>query len=710
MGGVRIDGARRGAVAAAVLLLIAACGSSSGAADPYLWLEDWDSPRVQAWVAAENSKTLGVLERDPRHAENLAQAIELGNAPDRLPEPEFQGGMVGNFWRDAEHERGIWRETTITDYETPQPNWSTLLDLDALARAENRNWVWKGASCSPVTRTRCLVFLSEGGEDAVTVREFDRAARGFVAGGFELERGKQFVSWTGDDALLVSREWATGEKTASGYPYVVKRWERGQPLERAVEVLRGDPADGLGTEPVLLDGGKKRLLNLVVRHSSFYQAEFDLVTDDRTVRLALPPDADIKGILGDRVLVSLRQDWTTDGTTFASGSLVSLDADEMISAPDRLRATVVYAPGPRETLRSVLTTRDRLIVTSLHDVRGRAAIYTPEPGGAWSAAPIPLPDNATVEAVAADGRGTTAYLSVTSFLTPTALWRIDTADGRLDMVKNEPAQFDSSRFVVDQLETASPDGTQVPYFIVRGAGMPYDGTNPTILYGYGGFNAAVTPTYDGLLGRLWLERGGVYVIANIRGGGEYGPAWHEAALKTNRQRAFDDFVAVADDLIIRNITTPRHLGIQGGSNGGLLVGVAMTQRPALWNAVDIQVPLLDMVRYEQIAAGASWVGEYGSAANPEERRFLESISPYAQLREGVHYPEAFVWTTTRDDRVGPQHARKFAAKLSDLGNPYLFYEATQGGHGAGANIDEEARTAALEYTYFMRQLLPEQPR
>ncbi|WP_281186263.1 prolyl oligopeptidase family serine peptidase [Nocardia crassostreae] len=558
-----------------------------------------------------------------------------------------------------------------------------------------------------MTRKRCLVFLSEGGEDAVTVREFDRATREFVADGFVLERGKQFVSWTDDDALLVSREWLPGEKTVSGYPYVVKRWERGQSLEQAVEVLRGDPADGLATEPVLLDGGKRRQLNLVVRHSSFYDAQFDLVAEGRTVRLALPPKADLEGLLGDRVLVALRQDWTTGGVTFTSGSLISLNADEMISAPDRLRATVVFAPGPREALQSILTTRDRLVVTSLSEVRGRATVYTPEADGTWSAAPIPSPDNATVGAEDADSRGDTVYLSVTSFLTPTTLWRLNTADGRLDPVKSASSQFDSSRFVVDQLQAGSADGTQVPYFLVRAADMPYDGTNPTILYGYGGFGSSITPTYDGLLGRLWLERGGVYVIANIRGGGEFGPAWHEAALKTNRQRAFDDFTAVAKDLIIRDITTPRHLGIQGGSNGGLLMGVQLTRHPALWNAVDIQVPLLDMVRYEQIAAGASWVGEYGSVNDPEERGFLESISPYAQLRDGVKYPEPFIWTTTEDDRVGPQHARKFAAKLADLGNPYLFYEATQGGHGAGANIDEEAHTAALEYTYFMRQLMSE---
>lgn len=686
-------------------VLVTACGGSATDADPYLWLEELDSPRVNAWVAAENTKTLDVLEKDPSYAGNLAAAVDLGNAPDRLVVPQFQGGAVGNFWQDSTHKRGIWRETTAADFESPQPQWKTVLDVDALAAAEGRNWVWEGMNCAPGAGTRCLVEFSEGGEDAVTVREFDRGTGQFVVDGFVLERSKQNVAWVDDNTLLVSREWNPGEKTTSGYPYIVKRWTRGEPLSDAREIMRGEQSDGLATAPVLLDGGQGIRLSLVLRRPSFYEVQTSLIRDDRPVRLGLPPKADLEGMVGNRVLVSLRQDWTTGGVSFQSGSLVSLDAGEIAADPEHLKATVVYVPGPQETLQQVMTTRDHLVVTSLNDVRGRASVYTPQPGGTWSAAPVPLPENATVAAVDADSRGNTAYLNVTSPVSPSTLWRLDTAAGTASAVKSAPARFDSSRFVVEQLKTTSPDGTQVPYFVVRAADLKYDGTNPTIMYGYGGFASSSTPGYNGLLGRLWLERGGVYVIANIRGGGEYGPAWHEAALKTKRQKAFDDFTAVADDLIARSITTPRHLGIQGGSNGGLLMGVEFTQHPELWNAVDIQVPLLDMVRYEQIAAGASWVGEYGTVADPTERAFLQSISPYAQLRAGVAYPKPFIWTTTKDDRVGPQHARKFAARLSELGDPYFFYEATQGGHGSGANIDERARTSALEYTYFVRQLM-----
>lgn len=698
----------------AVSLIVSAlvgCGGGSqqpeGSAgtDPYLWLEELDSAQVRDWVDAQNSKTLAVLEQDPRYADNLAQAVDLGNAPDRLPTPSVKDGVVGNFWQDPKHPRGIWRETSVPDYESPEPHWKTVLDVDALAKAEGRNWVWKGSHCDPVTRTRCLVELSEGGEDAVTLREFDRTAGQFVAGGFVLERAKQYAAWLDRDTLLVSREWAPGQVTASGYPYIVKRWQRGQPMDQAVEVARGDPADELSTSPLVLDNAEGRQIALVERRPSFFTNEDSVVADGRLVRLALPPKSDVKDMVGNQVLVELKEDWTVDSSTFRAGSLVALDADEMLREPQRLRPTLVYAPGPQDALQGMMTTRDRVIVTSLYDVKGRATVFTRRPDGSWSAQPIDLPDNATVKDVSADPRGDLAYVSVSTMLDPTTLYHVDAPTGRATAVKSSPARFDSSRFVVEQMKATSTDGTPIPYFVVHAADMPYDGTTPTIVWAYGGFGKASTPGYDGLRGRLWLERGGAFVIANIRGGDEYGPAWHEAATKTQRQKSFDDFAAVAGDLIARNITSPRHLGIQGGSNGGLLVGVEFVQHPDLFNAVDMQIPLLDMERYEQIAAGASWVGEYGSMQNSDERAFLESISPYANVQRGVTYPTALIWTTSKDDRVGPQHARKFAARLAEYGIPYLFYEATEGGHGGGTNADERARTAALEYTYFQRQLM-----
>ncbi|MGV9675300.1 prolyl oligopeptidase family serine peptidase [Nocardia sp. NPDC003482] len=689
---------------AVVAIVVAACGDSASAVtDPYQWLEDNDSARVREWVRAENNKTLGVLQQDPRWAGNLAAAQEVGNSPDRLAEPSVIHGEIYNFWQDPDHTRGIWRKTSVADYEAAQPHWVTVLDVDALAAEEGKNWVWRGVDCAPARQTRCLVILSEGGEDAVTAREFDLETARFVPDGFVLPRGKQEVSWFDDDTLLVGREWQPGELTSSGYAYVVKRWERGRPLDAAVEVGRGARED-VSTRPIVLTDGTNRRVALLDRSASFFDHEYRLLADGSPA-LALPAKAELRGMVAGRILIALQQDWAVDGISFPAGTLVALDADALVRDPAHPHPTAVYAPGPADALEDVLTTRDEVVVLSLHDVRGRATVYHPGPDGTWAATPLALPDNATISATAADDHSGLAYLTVTSFLEPPTLWRLDTATNAAAAVKSVPPQFDSTGLVVEQLKATSADGTPIPYFVVHRAEMPYDGSNPTILNAYGGFGASMTPHYGAETGRLWLARGGVFALANIRGGGEFGPAWHDAALTTNRQRAFDDFAAVSRDLADRRITSPRHLGITGASNGGLLMGVAMTQHPELYNAVDIGVPLLDMLRYEHIAAGASWAGEYGSVDDPAQRAFLERISPYQQLRPEVTYPEPFLWTTAKDDRVGPQHARKFAAKLAAQGHPYLFYEGTEGGHGTGANIDESATTTALRFTYFMRRLM-----
>jgi prolyl oligopeptidase len=538
------------------------------------------------------------------------------------------------------------------------------------------------------------------------VREFDLPSGQFVAGGFLLPHGKQTTAWADPDTLLVSREWAPGELTASGYPYIVKAVKRGQPLSSATEVFRGAASDGgYGVTPQTLHDGEGHQALLIIRPLSTFEAETYLVTQAGVKKLDLPLKSQVDDMVAGRLLVQLSEDWTTNGAHFAQGALVSIKLEDATADPTHLKPTLVYAPGPRESIESVAATKSNLMVELYENVRGRAVVYTPTADGGWTHRRLDLPDNASISLVSTDAHSERAFLSVTSFLTPTTLWLANAADGRLAQVKALSPKFDASKDTVDQYEATSKDGTKIPYFIVHPKDMPLNGANPTILYAYGGFQVSMTPSYSGAMGKLWLERGGVYVLANIRGGGEFGPAWHDAGLKTHRQRIYDDFAAVAHDLIARKITSPRRLGIQGGSNGGLLMGVEFTQHPELWHAVDIQVPLLDMLRYEKIAAGSSWVGEYGSVSNPDERAFLASISPYNNLKPGVDYPEPFIWTTTKDDRVGPQHARKFAAKLSAMGKPYLFYEVTEGGHGSGANLREKAHTGALEMTYFIRKLM-----
>ena len=691
---------------AAVLTAAARAQPPSDVNDPYLWLEDAHGARAMTWVNSENAKTLDVLEKDPRYAGLYDDALKIAQAKDRIPTPRIIHGDVYNFWQDADHVRGVWRKTTIADYRAPDPAWTTVLDLDAVAKSENANWFIKGEDCERTQERRCLISLSDGGEDAVTVREFDLASRKFIDDGFVLPHGKQREAWETPDTILVSREWTPGELTPSGYPFIVKRVRRGAPLSSAVEVFRGSASDGgYGVTPMTLVDGAGESISLIDRPLSTFESEKYLVTPTGAVRLALPLKSTPQELLAGRLIVSIEQDWTVAGQSFQKGSLLSMDLSALKARPDRLKPTLIFAPGPREAFDQASATRDALVVTTLDNVRGRAFVYRPTATGSWSREKVTLPDDLALGIVDTDNHSDRAFLGITGFLTPSTVSEFDTRTGALTVVKALPAKFDASRDEIDQFEATSKDGTKIPYFIVHPTTMKLDGANPTILYAYGGFQVSMTPSYSANIGKLWLERGGVYVLANIRGGGEFGPGWHDAGLKTKRQVIYDDFAAVAEDLIARKITSPRRLGIQGGSNGGLLMGVEFTERPDLWRAVDIQVPLLDMLRFEKIAAGASWVGEYGSVSVPTERAFLEKISPYNNLRPGVAYPEPFIWTTTKDDRVGPQHARKFAAKLSAMGYPYMFYEVTEGGHGSGANLIEKAKTTALEMTYFTRKLM-----
>jgi prolyl oligopeptidase len=689
-----------------VLSWLAVAQSALSASDPYLWLEQVNSPRAMNWVRAENAKTVAVLERDPRYPELFQQALAIAQAKDRIPAPSILDGGVFNLWQDAEHVRGIWRRTSFDSYRSAAPQWTTVLDLDELARTEKANWFLRDVTCVEPNERRCLLSLSDGGEDAVTVREFELSTAQFASAGFVLPHGKQRVTWEDEHTLLVSREWNPGELTASGYPFIVKRLARGQTLPQAHEIFRGKATDGgYGVSPIVLMDGAGHRAVLIKRPLTTFEAEHYLVSGEKVSLLALPKKSDIAAFVDNQLIVSLAEAWTAGGKSFAQGSLVAIDWSDASRDPSHLMPVLLYAPGPRESFDRAAATRNSLIVTTFDNVRGRAFVYRRSADGAWSHSRLPLPDNATLDIADTNLHGPQAFLSVTGFLQPTSLWLQDAPGGTPTRIKTLPPRFDASRDVVEQFEVASSDGTKVPYFVVHRRDMALDGNNPTILYAYGGFQISETPSYSGTMGKLWLEKGGVFVLANIRGGGEFGPAWHEAGLKTHRQLIYDDFAAVARDLIARKITTPRHLGIEGGSNGGLLMGVEFTQHPELWNAVDIQVPLLDMLRFEKIAAGTSWVGEYGSVSNPQEAAFLARISPYANLRRDGHYPEAFIWTTTKDDRVGPQHARKFAARLSEYGIPYLFYEVTEGGHGSGANLEEKARTTALEMTYFARKLV-----
>jgi prolyl oligopeptidase len=676
--------------------------------DKYTWLEDINGERPMAWVKAENARTATVLEKDSNFAPLEADALKVLESPDRLPVPEFRNGTIYNTWRDAQHVRGIVRRTTLSDYLSASPKWETVLDYDELGKQDKQSWVGKGMACLAPEEELCLAGLSVGGEDAVTLREFDLKSGKFVDGGFVAPRGKQRVAWLDKDTILIGRDWGPGTMSEAGYPITVRKWKRGEPLESAKEVFRGDTKDnGYGNDPIVLKDGEGHHVALVLRSRSTFEFEWYLLSPDGPKKLALPLKSSVEGFVNNQLIVSLDEAWTPEGQSMpvAQGAVVALQLEAAQSDPAHLKPTVLFAPTGDEFAQQTATTRNRVIVTTLKHVQGRAYIYTPDQKGQWSRTPLPVPDNQTIGVATTSDIDDRFFISLTGFLTPSSVWLGDAATGSLKPAKTQKPLFDASNDVVEQMEATSKDGTKVPYFVVHRKGMPLDGNNPTLLNAYGGFQVSSTPAYSGVRGKLWLERGGVFVLANIRGGGEFGPAWHDAGLKTHRQRIYDDFYAVAQDLVARKITSSRRLAIEGGSNGGLLMGVEFTQHPEMWKAVVIQVPLLDMLGFEHLSAGASWVGEYGSVSVPAERDFLASISPYNQLKLDTHYPEPLIFTTTRDDRVGPVHARKFAARMEEYHLPFFYDEITEGGHGAGADNKQAARTFAEQYTYLMIKLM-----
>jgi len=693
-------------------LMIAAAAAGLGGVkaatsdDPYIWLEDVYSPKALQWVEAHNAKSTAVLEGDARYKGFYDQALAIAQAKDRIPVGSFIGGQVYNFWQDEDHVRGIWRRATPESYASGNPSWETVLDLDALASAEKANWVWKGAQCARPLERRCLINLSDGGEDAVTVREFDLKTNSFVKGGFVLPKGKQDVSWENENSLLVSREWKKGQLTKSGYAYVIKRLKRGQALSSAVELFRGTKDDVSASTAVLRDS-QNRTLPVIVEGTDFWHSKKFLIGPKGVRRVAIPDKAQFVDLIGGRAIIQSQEEWSPAGSNqkFPAGSLLSVDLAQLRANPARLKPTLIYQAGPREALQGAAAAKDVLLVSTLDNVRGRTLLFRPGPNGSWTRSALDLPDNSSVGIADTSRTDDRALLTVTGFLTPPSLWLADAGKGAASEIMRQPAKFDASKLVAEQREAVSSDGTKIPYFLVHRRDIKLDGSNPTLLYAYGGFEVSQTPSYSATTGKLWLENGGVYAVANIRGGGEFGPAWHEAGLGTKRQIIYDDFAAVAKDLIASKVTSPRRLGIRGGSNGGLLMGVEFTQHPELWNAVIIDVPLLDMIRISKIAAGASWEGEYGSVEDPAVRTFWENISPYQNLKASVAYPVPFIFTTTKDDRVGPSHARKFAARMEEMGLPFYYYENTEGGHAAGANLRQTARTNALEMTYLTRKLM-----
>ena len=679
--------------------------------DPFLWLEGVEEPRALAWARAQNATSESVLSAQPGFAEREARLLQVLNARDRIPYISRIGAHVYNFWTDETHPRGIWRRTTLADYRQPEPAWETVLDVDALGKAEGASWVWHGAQPVPARNerdvTRCLVSLSPGGSDAHVVREFDLVARSFVADGFTLPEAKSRVEWIDRDTLYVGTDVGPDALTSSGYPRQVRRWRRGTPLAQAPVVYEGkadDVSASMGVQH--LAGGRQR--HFFSRAIDFYRSEeFVLAADGTLARIDKPDDAEMH-VEGDLLLLQLRSPWTLGGVTRPSGALLAGDFDAFLRGDRKL--DVLFTPTATRSLERLSTTRSRVLLDVLDDVNGRLEELHHD-GATWQRRVVPVPANASVwsaplhdEALDDDPLAESYLVNAESFLTPATLVLAQTGSDRTELLKQRPPQFDAGGMRTEQLFATSRDGTRVPYFVVWPRGAQADGNNPTLLYGYGGFQVSMDPAYQSVRGELWMGRGGVLVIANIRGGGEFGPEWHQAAIREHKQRSYDDFIAVAEDLVARRITSPRRLGIQGGSNGGLLVGAVFTQRPDLFRAVVCEVPLLDMRRYHKLLAGASWMAEYGDPDNPVDWAFISRYSPYQQVRPGTAYPRVLFTTSTRDDRVHPAHARKMVARMQAQGHEVLYYENIEGGHGGAADAKQQAHLRALEFSYLWMQL------
>jgi len=680
------------------LLLTCTAGSSAASDDdPYLWLEEVESPKALAWAKKKSTADTAVIEAVPEYAEIHEKLLEIVDSRDRIPTPTIRGPWIYNFWQDADHVRGLWRRATPAEYATETPAWRTVLDLDALAEAEGENWVWKGATCLPPEDRHCLVSLSRGGADASVVREFDTVTRVFADDGFALPEAKSRAAWKDVDTLWVGTDFGEGSLTDSGYPRTAREWTRGTALDQAKVIFEGSVDDVSVT--AYSDHTPEGRYDLVKLTPEFFRGTDYLRLGERLVKLDLPEDAELQGFFKDRMLVRLRSDWTVGGTTYPQDALLAIDLDAFLEGGRSF--DVLFEPGERVSLDQVAATRNHLLYTTLDNVRGRLYRVAPDTDS-WEKEEIELPGIGTVKLGSTSEDDDRLFFTYTDFTTPSTLYLV-TGTAPPEEVKASPAWFDATGMTVVQHEATAKDGTRIPYFAFLPRGFTADGTNSTLLTAYGGFEVSKVPRYSAFVGTSWVARGGVYVLANIRGGGEFGPKWHQAAVKEKHQTNFDDFIAVAEDLVARKITSPSHLGVEGGSQGGLLVGGAFVQRPDLFKAVVCAVPLLDMKRYNKLLAGASWMGEYGNP-DTDDWEYMKLWSPYQNLDPDAEYPRVFFWTNTRDDRVHPAHARKMVAKMTDMGKPVLYYENTEGGHASGANLRQRAYTGALTYAYLWMML------
>lgn len=689
----------RGLLICGTVLSAGAWAADAREHDPYTWLEEVEGKKALDWVTQQNAASTKQIEAYPLFGQFKQNALEVLNSDDRIAAVVQRGEYLYNLWRDETHVKGLYRRTTPAQYRQPKPKWETVLDLDRLSKDEKENWVYKDIVCLYPQQQLCMLSLSRGGADAVVQREFSLLSKSFVKDGFYLSEAKSEVSWFSRDQLLVSTDFGEQTMTDSGYPRMVKLWPRGTDLSKAVTLhTAAKTSVAAGAHTLSRPDGR---VTLVYEYDTFFTSVSYVYQQQKLIKLALPKDASIGGYFNRQLFVQLKSDWDINGQVFKQGAVIYQHLDTLLAGKHAWQ--LLIQPSASVAVQGYWFTRNTVLLNTLDNVKSKLWSYQPE-GNGWNKQEIALGANGVVRLMDHSDASDDVLLTFESFLQPDTLYRLNTLSHKKQQLKQLPAYFDSKGLVTEQYFATSKDGTRVPYFVVAGKDIKTDGNNPTLLYGYGGFEVSLTPYYSPTMGKNWLANGGVYVLSNIRGGGEYGPGWHQAALKKNRHKAYEDFEAIALDLFARKITSPRHLGIQGGSNGGLLMGAAFTRRPDLYNAVVCQVPLLDMKRYNHLLAGASWMGEYGDPDKPEMWQYIKTYSPYHNVKKEIEYPKVFFTTSTRDDRVHPGHARKMVARMKAMGHDVLYFENTEGGHAGAANNNQKAYISAMTYAYLMERL------
>tara|TARA_A100000164_G_scaffold60838_1_gene49224 strand:- start:1382 stop:3469 length:2088 start_codon:yes stop_codon:yes gene_type:complete len=684
-----------------ITIIINACGMSNNddnkMKDPYLWLEDVEGKEALQWVESQNELTKERYSQAETFDETYNYLLDDYNSVDRIPFPSIRGQYIYNFWRDKNNIRGIWRRTSLESYQNDAPEWETIIDVDLLANEENKNWVWRGANCLGPDFKKCLVSLSDGGKDASVLREYDIETKTFVEDGFFAPEAKQYSDWINEDQVLIATDFGEGTLNESGYARQVRLWNRG---------------DNLLSSEILFEGGYQDIFSFpfseirpdgnyfgVLEGPTFFTKILHLYSNDKLIKVDLPLKVDIYGTYQNLLLISIAEEWLG----FAIGSLLAVNIEDALAQNITSKSVkMLFEPTDTSFLRSVSIGKDQILVNTLDNIKGKITHFK-KIGKTWFESNLRGFDEDMLSISASDSWSNIAFIGSESFTQPTGLYFSKDSE-EFKKIKSLPRKFDPSVYEVNQFFSQSKDGTEIPYFQISRNDMVLNSSNPTLLYGYGGFEISLTPSYLSAFSRKWLDQGGVYVIANIRGGGEYGPKWHQSALKANRQRAYDDFISIAEDLISKGVTSPKNLGIRGGSNGGLLVGAVVTQRPDLFNAVICAVPLLDMYRYDKLLAGASWVDEYGDPDNEDEWEFIKKYSPYQNVFPNREYPEIYFYTSTKDDRVHPGHARKMAKKMLDQGHKIIYYENVEGGHSAASNYEQSAFMSALQLEYLNDKL------